>query len=58
MRISLSLLLGVKLEMIADRRDCDLKNGPVPLGTVFHALSCIKHRGLIDRHDWVKDVFA
>ena len=57
MQISLRLLLGVQLKMCDSMCDCERAHGPVPL-TMYHALSCKHRAGLIDRHEWMKDVFA
>jgi len=57
MRISLHLLLGINLKMKEECCRCEPVQGSVPL-TMYHALSCKKHGGLILRHDLVKDVLA
>ena len=58
MRISLSLLLGIPLKMKAKYCDCSRSaRHPTPL-TMYHALSCKKHAGLILRHELVKDVLV
>ena len=54
MKISLCLLLGVKLDMASKTCTCKAKGGPVPL-TMYHALSCKSFGGLIYRHDLVKE---
>jgi len=55
MRIALKLLLGIELDMISAKCLGCKKN---PQLTMYHALSCKRHGGLIHRHDGVKDVLA
>ena len=55
MQICLRLLLGVELKLNSEMCDCDRVNGPLPL-TMYHALSCKHHVGLISRHEWIKIV--
>jgi len=55
MRISLSLLLGINLEMISN--ECPGCSKVKNLN-MYHAVSCKRYGGLIRRHDMVKDVIA
>ena len=53
-KISLCLLLGIPLPMKSNHCDCHKKRDL----TMYHALSCKTHGGIIYRHDLVKDVIA
>jgi len=56
MKIALHLLLGIELEM---KKQCGCKpSDPSKPLTMYHALSCKKHAGLILRHDLVKDTLV
>ena len=56
MKIALHLLLGIELEM---KKQCGCKpSDPSKPLTMYHALSCKKHAGLILRHDMVKDTLV